>query len=89
MDLGVKIVRRETFLSSLALTREVLLGLGFSEFDAEKSVQTFRRHDERRLIEHHAMHTDEERMIYLAKQSMDELKDLFEEDARSEAADRG
>ena len=44
MDLGVKIIRRETFLSSLDLTREVLRGLGLSERDVRFAVDTFKAH---------------------------------------------
>ena len=36
----------------------------------------------KRLAEHHAMHNDEERMVYLAKESAKELEEIFAEDER-------
>jgi len=81
MDLGIHIVRRETFLSSLDLAREVLEGLGLSRRESERAVETFRRHDERRLLAHHETHDDEEKMVYLAQKAAEELEELFEQDA--------
>lgn len=84
MDLGIEAIRRETFLSSLDLAREVLQGLGLSKRDSDTIVSTFKTHDERRLIAHHALHKDEEKMMYLAKQAAEELEELFAEDARED-----
>lgn len=86
MDLGVTIIRRETFLSSIGLAQEVLQGLGLTKGESERVVRTFRRHDEARLAAHHALHTDEEKMIYLAKKSAEELEELFDEDAKEDEA---
>ncbi|MGI9332105.1 MAG: cation:proton antiporter, partial [Gammaproteobacteria bacterium] len=85
MDLEVKIIRRETLLSSLDLARSVLMGLGLSKHDAESAVATFSAHDEKRLIDDHAMHNDDERMVYLAKESAKELEEIFAEDERARA----
>lgn len=82
MDLGVNIIRRETLLSSLDLAKSVLMGLGLSKSDTESTVTTFYNHDVKRLAEHHAMHNDEERMVYLAKESAKELEEIFAEDER-------
>jgi len=86
MDLGITVIRRETFLSSLDLGREVLIGLGLSPSESERAVRTFKEHDERRLREHHEMHKDEDRMIYLAKKAEEELEEMFEQDARTPVA---
>lgn len=84
MDLGVRIIRRETFLSSLDMASHVLQGLGLAKSEAEQAVTRFRQHDEHRLYEHHEMHNDEERMIYLAQQSANELEEIFAEDSAEE-----
>ncbi len=89
MDLGVRVLRRETFLSSLDLTREVLRGLGMSAKDAESTVKTFQEHDERRLQEHHTHYTDQEKMRSLAKASAQELEELFMRDAADQAIAEG
>ncbi|MCG8696215.1 MAG: monovalent cation:proton antiporter-2 (CPA2) family protein [Minwuiales bacterium] len=81
IDLDVKIIRRETFHSSLELTREVLKGLGFTDSDATRSIETFRDHDVRRLHEQYPLRSDEEKMIIHARQTAEELEQLFEEDA--------
>ncbi len=89
MELGVEVIRRETLLSSLDLARALLEGLGLPEYDAEKTVQTFRRHDEQRLHAHFDMRDDEDRMAQLAQEWAKELEQLFEQDAADEAARRG
>jgi monovalent cation:proton antiporter-2 (CPA2) family protein len=82
MDLGVTTLRRETFLSSLELTRDVLVGLGMRNGDAERTVQAFRAHDEKRLFEHYTHHGDEQKLQSLAKESAKELEEMFARDAR-------
>ena len=49
MELGIDVVWRETFLTALDMARELLTNLGLSAYAAERSVQLFREHDERRL----------------------------------------
>ena len=88
MDLGVTLIWRETFLSSLDMAREVLRGLGLSKSAAERAVETFRKHDEARLIAHHESHNDEQRMIYLAQKAAQELEAQFEQDVRDEEEER-
>lgn len=80
MDLGVDIIRRETFLSALDLTREVLRGLRFSEPEIRHVLDTFQEFDERRLSEDYAHYTDVEKMQALAKESIEELEELLEQD---------
>ena len=84
MDLGIDVIQRETFLSSLEIAREVLKGLGLPDYDAERTVETFRQVDERRLYDSYGMHDDEEKMIYLAKQAAEELEEMFAQDEKTE-----
>jgi glutathione-regulated potassium-efflux system protein KefB len=85
MDLGVKIVRRETFLSSLDLTREVLRGLGLPEREVRFAVDTFREHDRRRLYEDYKHYTDTEKLRARAQTYTQELEDLFAQDTAEQA----
>ena len=62
MDEGIKIMRRETFLASLDLAREVLRGLGLPEREVRYTVDTFQTMDRRRLYEDYKNYTDLERM---------------------------
>ena len=81
MDLGVTVIRRETFLSALDLTRVVLRGLGHSEKDARAAVDTFKAFDEKRLTEDYKHYTDVEKMQERARANSEELERLFGEDA--------
>jgi len=85
MDLGVKIIRRETFLSSLDLTREVLRGLGLSERDVRFAVDTFMVMDRKRLYEDYKHYTDLEKMHARARSHTQELEELFTQDAAEQA----
>jgi glutathione-regulated potassium-efflux system protein KefB len=85
MDLGIKVIRRETFLSSLDLTREVLRGLGLSERDVRFAVDTFMAADRRRLYEDYKHYTDLEKLQERAKSHTQELEELFAQDAAEQA----
>lgn len=85
LDLGVKNIRRETFLSALDTTQQVLRGLGHSDRAAERTVHTFRMHDERRLLDDYKHYTDTERMQEKARSDTSTLEKLFAEDEREDA----
>jgi voltage-gated potassium channel Kch len=80
MDMGIKILRRETFASALEIAGLVLSGLGMAEPEVRSSVNRFKEHDIKRLHEHQTYHTDEEKMIALAKSAAKELEELFAAD---------
>ncbi len=91
MDLGVKHIERETFLSSLQLTRNVLRGLGLPPGEIRFIIDTFKRYDETRLYEDYAHYTDTEKMRQFAMQRAEELAQILAEDwqvAAAEAAKR-
>ena len=85
LDLGVAALRRETFLASLDLTRELLKGLGYSDRIANRAVNTFKAHDERRLIEDYKLASDVEKLQERARSSNAMLEKLFREDEIEEA----
>ncbi|MBL8644694.1 MAG: cation:proton antiporter [Rhodospirillaceae bacterium] len=85
MDLGVTLIQRETFLSALDLTRDVLLGLDISRADADRTVRLFRDHDVNRLFEHYNHYTDQQKIEALAKAGIKELEEMFERDAEEQA----
>ena len=80
MDIGVKYLIRETFLSSLEMAEHILRGLGKSEEEAKNTVQIFKWHDDATLIKQHAIHHDESKLIQSAKEAASELEELFESD---------
>jgi glutathione-regulated potassium-efflux system protein KefB len=85
MDLGVTAIRRETFLSSIELTRDLLRGLGLSRREVSFVVETFKAHDRRRLYEDYRHYTDVEKLRARARTSAQELEDLFAQDAAEQA----
>ena len=85
LDLSVAALRRETFLASLDLTRELLKGLGYSDRIANRTVNTFRAHDERRLIEDYKLASDVEKLQERARSANAMLEKLFREDEIEEA----
>lgn len=86
MDLGVTVIRRETFLSSLDLAGSVLKGLGLSNFESQKTVETFEQHDEILLWAHYWHHNDENTMQVLTKEGAEELEELLALDAAEDVA---
>jgi glutathione-regulated potassium-efflux system protein KefB len=74
-------MRRETFLASLDLTREVLRGLGLSEREVRHTVDTFQAMDRKRLYEDYKHYTDLEKLQESNKSYAQELEELFAKDA--------
>lgn len=79
-DLGITMIYRETFLSSVALAQQALLNLGFSGAAAERATALFRKHDEGLIEIQHAVHHDEAQLIQNAQLATEQLKSLFEAD---------
>jgi glutathione-regulated potassium-efflux system ancillary protein KefC len=75
---------RETFHSSLVLTEQVLAALGLPEPEIERTVATFREHDERLLVRQHAVYRDEKQLVQNAMQAALELQGILSEDRPEE-----
>lgn len=86
LDLGITQVHRETFHSSLVMTRRVLAGLGIGDREGERMIATFTAQDEKRLIEDYKHYTDQEKLVERARSDAARLEKLFEEDAAEAAA---
>ena len=83
MDLGIEHIFRETLLSSLAISEEVLTSLGVSAEDTSLATESFRERDEQLLKEQHAFHQSEEKLFQSARDTAAELDLLLKDDARS------
>ena len=83
MDLGIEHIFRETLLSSLAMTEMVLLDLGHSSEETKQLIDTFSERDAKLLVEQHAIHDSEEKLIQSAKETADELETLLRVESRS------
>ncbi|WP_207481300.1 monovalent cation:proton antiporter-2 (CPA2) family protein [Arenibaculum pallidiluteum] len=82
MDLGVRLIVRETLHSSVVLTEKVLAELGVPQSDINRTMQAFLDLDQRTLEAQHAFYQDEKQMIQTSRQAIQELMDLFEADRR-------
>jgi monovalent cation:proton antiporter-2 (CPA2) family protein len=80
MDRGADVIVRETFYSALKLAEESLLCLGVSPAEAQRSVALFQVHDEKDLLDSHAIYDDEKQLIQSTQQATEELRALFEAD---------
>src|SRR5262249_60419372 len=85
MDEGITMIRRETFLASIDLTRQVLRGLGLPEREVRFTVDTFQAMDRRRLYEDYKHYTDIEKLQDSAQSYAQELEELFARDATEHA----
>lgn len=79
MDLGVHVVR-ETFHSSLVMSREALEQLGLPPDVAAQRVDTFREFDEKLLAEQHLFYDDEAAIMQNSREAQRDLDHLFEAD---------
>ena len=82
MDLGVEVVVRETFHSSLEMSQQVLEALGIPHAVASERRERFRQHDEQFLREQHLVYDDEAALIASSQQARADLEKLFEADAQ-------
>jgi glutathione-regulated potassium-efflux system protein KefB len=80
MDLSVDSITRDTFFSSLEISRGVFEALGYDKATAADYVQRFRKHDERVLANQYPLYDDEAALLQSAKESRADLERLFQAD---------
>jgi glutathione-regulated potassium-efflux system protein KefB len=85
MDMGVEEPVRETFHSSLKMTRKTLEALGLPHELAADRVERFRRYDEELLKKQALVYDDETKLIQSTREAMTDLQRLFEADAERSA----
>ncbi len=73
-------ILREAFYSSLMMSERVLVTLGLTPSEAERSVHTFRDHDDAMIERQFAVFQDEAKLIQTSQEAIRELNDLFEND---------
>ncbi|VVP80511.1 Glutathione-regulated potassium-efflux system protein KefC [Pseudomonas fluorescens] len=85
MDVGAHAVR-ETFYSSLEMSRQTLIGLGLTQEQADARIKRFKHHDEQVLEAQHAVYDDAAKVMQTAQEARAELARLFESDQLEEQA---
>ena len=84
MDLGVRYIIRETLVSSLEMSVQVLEALGQSKSKATETVHRFRVYDEATMAKQQAVKDDESKFLQTTRESAEQLLHLFETDAAEE-----
>lgn len=87
IDLGAEAIR-ETFYSSLEMSRRTLVGLGLTQAQADARIKRFKHHDEQVLEAQHSIYDDEAKVIQSAQEARVELARLFESDQIDEEGKR-
>ncbi|PTR28317.1 monovalent cation:proton antiporter-2 (CPA2) family protein [Pseudomonas sp. GV085] len=85
MDVGAHAVR-ETYYSSLEMSRQTLIGLGLTQAQADARIKRFKQHDEVVLEAQHAVYDDAVKVLQTAQEARAELARLFESDQLQEQA---
>ncbi|WP_413557378.1 monovalent cation:proton antiporter-2 (CPA2) family protein [Bdellovibrio sp. HCB209] len=82
LDTGIPIkhIRRETFESSLLLTRELLKDLGFPSERAHSVIERFHKHDELMMAEQYKLRHDQKQFLDVSRQGMQQLAQVLRED---------
>lgn len=75
-------VVRETFHSSLVMTRDVLEMLGYEPERAAADVERFRHHDEELLAAQHLVYDDEAKLLQTSREALTDLEQLLRADNR-------
>ncbi|HKU17029.1 MAG TPA: monovalent cation:proton antiporter-2 (CPA2) family protein [Steroidobacteraceae bacterium] len=88
MDLGVRYLIRETYLSSLDLAQHTLEALGMARSEAVESIHRFDVHDKKQLQAQREIRDDEQKLIQSAQLAARELEQLFEADTESDTGDK-
>lgn len=80
LDLGVTVIERETFWSSVSLARKTLLDLGVAPDQVAVMLKKFSDHDEQLLSEQHKLYKNEKELINYSKQAAQQLTELLKKD---------
>jgi voltage-gated potassium channel Kch len=80
MDLGVRYIIRENYLSSLNMAQHALEAVGMQRAEAIESIKRFDEHDQKTLQMQREARDDEQKLLQTSQQAARELERLFEAD---------
>lgn len=83
LTLGIENVHRETYLTSLEVAKEVLIGLGHVREQINKKLAIFRTHDEALLRRQLQLQGDEKKMISVTNAANAELEKILQADEQT------
>ena len=88
LDMGIENVHRETYLTSLEVAKEVLMGLGGVREQINKKLAIFRTNDEKILRKQLEVWHDETQMISMTNAANQELDLILQADTESDGPDQ-
>jgi monovalent cation:proton antiporter-2 (CPA2) family protein len=80
MEIGVEVIHRETFLTSLEVAKEVMLTKGLSAEKVDKQIEKFIRKDEQILKKQYELRNDDEGFLSYTIQANKELDNILDAD---------
>lgn len=80
MELNVKIIHRETFLTSLEMAKEVMMAMGKTREEINKQLALFRRTDDNILQKQFELRHNEKEMIDYTVAANTELEQILQEE---------
>jgi glutathione-regulated potassium-efflux system ancillary protein KefC/glutathione-regulated potassium-efflux system protein KefB len=87
LAMGVTLLTRETFESSLTMAQQTLVALGMAEEKAQAAVRKFAKYDEARVRAMYVLRDDQQKLIESVKQYASELESLFATDEQDSGVD--
>ena len=87
LAMGVTLLTRETFESSLTMAQQTLVALGMSEEKAQAATRKFATYDEARVRAMYVLRDDQQKLIESVKQYASELESLFATDEQDSGVD--
>lgn len=81
MSLGVQMIKRETFDSSIYFVRDLLKEMGFAEAQANRLIEKFRNHDEIMIKRQFLVHGDDQSLLSLSQQGVAQLAQVLREES--------
>lgn len=86
MELEIDVVR-ETFFSALQLAERMLREIGYTQAQANRAVQRFRKHDEHMMQESLAIRHDDEKLIENSHRAREDLARLLQQEFEEAATE--
>ncbi|MBY0316781.1 MAG: monovalent cation:proton antiporter-2 (CPA2) family protein [Bdellovibrionales bacterium] len=80
MDLGIENIYRETLPAATEMAGAVLKEVGLDDQKVEATLNTFRVHDQKNLVEQHFIYKNETELIAFSRQATDQLEKTLRKD---------
>ncbi len=80
MALGIKMIKRETFDSSIYFVKDLLVDMGFEDAQAHRLVEKFRTHDEIMMKKQYLVRKDDKSLLSVSQQGVEQLAQVLREE---------